>query len=76
MQVEEIELDHPFGVAVDASSLVYVSEKNNHRISVFTSEGKFVTLFGRNGKDCLIIPLDLAVDYSVVYSRNNRVQIF
>ena len=29
--------------------MVYVSEQDNHRISMFTTEGQFVTSFGREG---------------------------
>jgi hypothetical protein len=29
-----------FGVAIDTSDLVYVSEHNNHCVSVFTSAGR------------------------------------
>ena len=39
-----------YGVAVDSSGRVYVSEYCNHRVSVFTSEGQFVTSFGSKGK--------------------------
>ena len=30
---------------------MYISEWGNHRISVFTSEGKFVTKFGEEGNN-------------------------
>ena len=62
--------------------MVYVSEGGKHRVSVFTSEGQFVTSFGRRGKGPgeFERPCGLAVDISgVVYvcdMENNRVQLF
>ena len=41
------ELDLPSAVTIGTNNLVYVSEHNNHRVSVFTSEGQFVVSFGR-----------------------------
>ena len=63
---------------IDLSPLHY----GNECISVFTSEGQFVTSFGRrkDGQDEPNHPNGLAVDNSgVVYvcdSYNNRVQVF
>ncbi len=42
-------LEGPTGIAINSSDKVYVSEKNTHRVSVFTSEGQFVTSFGSEG---------------------------
>ena len=77
------ELGWPCGIAVDTSGLVYVSEGENHRVSVFTSEGGFVTCFGRKGKGtgefCFDSFSGLAVDNTgVVYvcDSRNRVQVF
>jgi DNA-binding beta-propeller fold protein YncE len=62
--------------------MVYVSDIINRRVSVFTSVGKFVTSFGREGKGAgeFSCPHGLAVDNSgVVYVCdifNNRVQVF
>ena len=36
----------PYGVTVDTNDLVYVSDNG---MSVFTSEGQFVTSFGKEG---------------------------
>ena len=61
---------------------VYVSEWGNHRVSVFTSEGQFVTSFGGlgEGPGQFVYPYGLAVDSSgVVYvcdGSNNRIQLF
>ena len=37
------ELDRPDGVAIDTDDMVYVTEGGNCRVSVFTSEGDFIT---------------------------------
>ena len=76
------ELDQPLSIAVDTSGMVYVSEGGSHCVSVFTSEGQFVILFGRKGfgPGKFTCPRGLAVDNSgVVYvcdRDNNHVQVF
>ena len=81
------ELNEPVGIAVDSSGNVYVSEHPNiyvsdHRVSVFTSKGQFVTSFGKlgNGPGEFVSPCGLAVDNGgVVYvcdCSNDRVQLF
>ena len=60
--------------------MVYVSELDNHRVSVFTAEGQFVTLFGTEGGGKFKRLCGVTVDDSgVVYvcdGRNNQVQVF
>ena len=48
---------------------MYVSEKDNHCVSVFTSEGQFVTSFGSRGEvpGKFLVLSGLAVDSGVVY---------
>ena len=75
------ELNGPCGIAIDTSGMVYVSEDGNDRVSVFTSDGQFLTSVGRRGTGPgeFISPYGLAVDNGVVYVCdfiNNRVQIF
>ena len=36
----------PRGVAIDSNDMVYVSKGANRRVSVFTTEGNFVTVLG------------------------------
>ncbi len=43
------EILSPAGIAIDTSGLIYVSEHWIHRISVFTSEGQFISTFDRRG---------------------------
>jgi tripartite motif-containing protein 71 len=41
--------DLPYDVDVDALGNLYVADTQNHRIQVFTPEGRFVRMWGRNG---------------------------
>ena len=76
------DLKCPIGVEVDNDGVVYVSEHDNHRLTVLTSDDKFVTSFGREGSEPgqFRSPRGLTVDSSgVVYvcdSANNRVEMF
>ena len=76
------ELNWPAGITVDTDDIVYVSEANNDRVSVFTCEGQFITSFGRKGEGPgdFNYPVGLAVDNcGVVYvcdRINNRIQCF
>jgi len=40
---------NPCGVAVDQTGLIIVSDWDNHRIQLFTPEGKYFTKFGTKG---------------------------
>jgi hypothetical protein len=42
------ELSNPSGVGVDSTGLVYVGDKNNHRVQKFTAAGAFVSAWGKN----------------------------
>ena len=72
----------PCGLALDTSNRVYVSEGENHRVSVFTSEGQFVMSFGRRGQGPgeFYYPRGITVDSNgVVYvcdQDNSRVVLF
>ena len=68
-------------MALDASDRVYVSEACNNRVSVFTSDGQFVTSFGSEGSGPgqFKSPRGVAVDSGgVVYIcdlHNDRLQL-
>ena len=69
----------PVSITVDKAGLVYVTERGNHCISVFTSERIFLTSFGGvkgNGPEQLNRPRGIAVnDSGIVYvcdTENNR----
>ena len=72
----------PVSICVDSDDLVYVGERGNNRVSVFTCEGVFLKSFGSKGSGPgqFINPNGIAVDQcGVVYvsdGGNNRVQIF
>ena len=75
-------LHHPFGIAMDSSDTVYVSEWDTGCISVFTAEGEYLTTFGVEGKaeGQFKFPFGLHIDKNdslLVCDRNNgRIQIF
>ena len=74
--------DYPYSVACDSTGNVYVADVHNHRIQVFTAEGKFLRMFGRYGKGRgeLGYPIGVAIDTSdMVYvneNNNDRVSVF
>ena len=78
----EGEFDYPCGVACDSTGNVYVTDFNQHRIQVFTAEGKFLRMFGEkgDGKGELNGPTGIAVDAdNMVYvceSENCRISVF
>ena len=60
---ERGELYNPISIAIDTSDRVYVGDCN-HRVSVFTSDGHFITSFGKKGNEPgeFNYPCGLAVD--------------
>ena len=74
-------LSGPHGVCV-AGQYMYVTGDGFHNVSVFTTEGAYVTSFGHRGSEegCFSCPLGLCVDrdgfvYVADYG-NGRVQVF
>lgn len=57
-------------------------DKDNHRVQIFTTDGRFILKFGSYGKECgqFQYPWDCAVnskgDILVTDSRNHRIQLF
>ena len=76
------ELLRPTGVAVSCEGNIIVADRDNHRIQIFTCDGKFLHKFGCKGcsDGQLNDPHGLAVtkDGCIVVAdfRNNRVQVF
>ena len=74
-------LSSPRGVCV-AGQYVYVTDESLHNVSVFTTEGAYVTSFGHSGseKGCFRYPCGLCVDrdgFVYVADYNNcRVEVF
>ena len=58
------------GIACDSTGKVYVTDRDNNRIQVFTAEGKFLRMFGQRGQGRgeLHSPIGIAIDTSgIVY---------
>jgi DNA-binding beta-propeller fold protein YncE len=82
------QFDIPDGVAVDPAGRVYVADRENNRIQKFTSSGRLIAVWGRNGGDGSLglgpgefngpygVAVDGRGDVYVLDSRNNRVQKF
>ena len=76
------ELNRAEGICFDAQDRLYVADSCNHRIEVFTSDGKFLRTYGHpgTGKGELSYPYDICVDaqgrqYVAEYG-NGRIQVF
>jgi ABC-type Fe3+ transport system permease subunit/DNA-binding beta-propeller fold protein YncE len=76
------EFNRPEGICVDANDKVYVADSCNHRIQVFSSDGKLLRVYGKpgKGKGELSYPYDICVDPAgrqyVCEFGNSRVQVF
>ncbi|XP_065886762.1 E3 ubiquitin-protein ligase TRIM71-like [Dysidea avara] len=72
----------PYGLVLSQSELLFVCDKDNHRIQVFQNE-RFSYCFGRHGTESGTFnePVDLTLSNSedqlfITDSDNNRVQVF
>jgi len=76
------EFNRAEGICVDAQDRLYVADSCNHRVQVFTREGKFIREFGKpgSGPGELSYPYDLKVDAAgnifVCEFGNSRIQVF
>src|SRR5258707_8338598 len=76
------EFNRPEGLCVDAQDRVYVADSCNHRIQIFSSDGKFLRAYGKagSGKGELSYPYDICVDAAgrqyVCEFGNSRIQVF
>ena len=74
--------DCPNSVAFDSTGNVYVADTRNHRIQVFTAQGKFLRMFGKldEGRGKLDYSVGVAIDTSdMVYvseHSNRSVSVF
>ena len=75
-------LYRPYGVVVNERDEIAVTDSNNHRVQVFSSDGTYLRSFGRKGdkQGELNWPAGIAIDKDsrsiVVDSLNHRVQLF
>lgn len=78
---DQDELNHPTGVAV-VGNRIYVCDRNNDRVKVYTKELKLVNTFGSHGRQSgeMNWPYDITTDGSdhvfIADSDNHRVQVF
>ncbi len=76
------EFNRPEGLCVDAQDRIYVADSCNHRIQVFTQEGKLLRTYGKagTGRGELSYPYDICVDAAgrqyVCEFGNSRIQVF
>jgi ABC-type Fe3+ transport system permease subunit/DNA-binding beta-propeller fold protein YncE len=76
------QLNRAEGLGIGPDDLVYVADSCNHRIQVFSADGKFVKYFGHAGTGLgeLSYPYDVRVDRDgnrfVCEFGNSRVQVF
>lgn len=76
------EFNRPEGLAMDAQDRLYVADSCNHRIQIFSSDGKFLRAHGRagTGPGEFSYPYDICVDREgrqyVCEFGNSRVQVF
>lgn len=76
------EFNRPEGICVDAQDRLYVADSCNHRIQIFSADGKFIRQYGTAGSGLgeLSYPYDIVVDargYQFVCEfGNSRIQVF
>jgi DNA-binding beta-propeller fold protein YncE len=76
------EFDRAEGICVDAQDRLYVADSCNHRIQVFSPDGKFLRAYGHagSGPGEFSYPYDIRVDKAgrqyVCEFGNSRIQVF
>ena len=76
------EFNRAEGLGVDAQDRIYVADSCNHRIQIFTRDGKWLKTYGRPGRGLgeLSYPYDVQVDRAgrqyVCEFGNSRIQVF
>ena len=72
----------PWGVAVNANDEIAVTDQSNHRVQIFSSEGKFLRSFGKKGDNAGELNNPRGITFHnngnifVADSFNHRIQIF
>jgi sugar lactone lactonase YvrE len=79
------QFDQPYAIAIDKTGVIYVADRNNHRVQVYNSSGIYQRTIGQVdvcdfGNDYLCSPSSVAVDDQrrvyIAESGNNRLQVF
>jgi ABC-type Fe3+ transport system permease subunit/DNA-binding beta-propeller fold protein YncE len=76
------EFNRPEGVGIDGADRIYVADSCNHRIQVFSPEGKWLRTYGKAGAGPgeFSYPYDICVDKTgrqyVCEFGNSRIQVF
>jgi len=76
------EFNRPEGLCVDAQDRLYVADSCNHRVQVFSNDGRLLCAYGKagKGKGELSYPYDICVDAAgrqyVCEFGNSRIQVF
>jgi DNA-binding beta-propeller fold protein YncE len=76
------EFNRAEGLGVDSKNQIYVADSCNHRVQIFSSDGKFLSAYGKAGTGIgeMSYPYDVRVDSTglqfVCEFGNSRVQIF
>ncbi len=66
------EFDNPCDISCDSTGKLYVADRNNHRIQIFTAEGEFMTKFEKCGEN-RNPPSGIAIDTSgLIYVSKNH----
>ena len=68
-------LSSPCGVSVSPEGLIYICDSDNHRVTVYDEEGKFMFVFGSKGSGpgCFEAPRDIAFGSDgLVYATDNK----
>jgi DNA-binding beta-propeller fold protein YncE len=77
-----LELNYPYGIAIDAAGYIYVCERSNHRIHKFDSNYSHVALYGAYGSSGgefnspYGVVINAAGQLIVSDTSNNRIQIW
>ncbi|MEO6183120.1 MAG: hypothetical protein ABIP71_08515, partial [Verrucomicrobiota bacterium] len=78
----EGEFNRAEGLGIDSKDQIYIADSCNHRVQVFSPDGKFLNSFGKAGTSVgeMSYPYDVRVDSSglrfVCEFGNSRIQIF
>jgi len=79
---ENGQFKYPIGLAINSQGNIFVCDKDNHRIQIFDSEGKFISTIGLkgNGNGQFYSPREIGINSTgnilVSDAYNHRIQIF